>query len=815
MKRILLLLSMIAIAMNMHAQRITLSGMVTDSKTGESLLSANVYADRTTNGTVSNDFGFYSLTINPGKQGIVCSFIGYTSQRIELNFYKDTVIHFQLEPTLEIEEVTVVNKGPMHDVKSTQMGAVELPIRKIKTLPVLLGEVDIIKSLQLMPGVSGGVEGSTGIYVRGGGPDQNLILLDGVPVYNANHLFGFFSVFNADAIKSVTLLKGGFPARYGGRLSSVIDIRMKDGNMKQYEGEVSIGLLSSKAVIEGPIWKDRTSFIVTARRTYLDALTYPFQILINMANNGAGYKAYAGAYFYDVNAKINHIINDKNRIFLSGYFGKDEFFMNDEYRYESPAERFYEHYTSEDKLDWGNATTVLRWNHIFSARLFSNMDLTYSNYALNTGSFMKTISSQDTSVSSEMMSYDYFSRIQDMAFKYQFEYRPAMNHEMRFGISNTLHYFSPGVSVQNFESLDLDANLDTTYGESNLPANEFYAYVEDDFSISKRLKANLGFHYSNFYVRDTFYHSYEPRISLRYLLKDNLSIKASYVKMSQYLHLLTNSTIGLPTDLWIPVTDRIVPQKSWQVSLGAVLGIRNNYEFSIEGYYKNMENLTEYREGASFTDINDTWEALIVQGRGWSYGIEFFFQKTLGKTTGWVGYTLAKTERQFEEISFGRVFPFKYDRRHDVSVVLTHKLNERIDFGGTWVYATGHAFTLGDEFFVNNEYYEEQLNPAYEGYDDYYYPDNPEENYDAYFEHRNSYRMPTYHRLDLGVNLHKQKKRVYQTVSFGVYNVYGRQNPLYVRETMSFNEENLRWEPALQQLSILTFIPYFRYSIKF
>ncbi len=813
MYKTLCILSLLCLVDSLSAQKLTVSGMVTDSETGESLLSANVYEEKNYNGTATNNYGFYSLTLNKGKNAIVCSYTGYTSQKIELNINKDTVIHFRLKPSIEIEEVTIFNKGPMHDVQSSQMSALELPVLKAKTLPVLLGEVDIIKSLQLMPGVSGGVEGSTGIYVRGGGPDQNLILLDGVTVYNASHLFGFFSVFNADAIKSVSLLKGGFPARYGGRLSSVIDIRMKDGNMKEFAGEASIGLLSSQAIIEGPILKDKTSFILTGRRTYFDVLTYPFQLLGNMINNGAGYKAFAGAYFYDVNAKINHVFNDKNRLFLSGYFGKDKFYMNDEYKYESPEERHYEHYTSEDKLSWGNATTTLRWNHIFSPRLFSNMDLTYSDYSLNTGSFEESISSEDTTVIYDKTVLDYYSRIRDIGYKYQFEYRPAMNHQMRFGLSNTLHYFSPGVGVEKFKTNEGTSDLDTTYGEKNLPANEFYSYIEDDFTITRRLKANLGFHYSNFHVRDTTYHSFEPRVSLRYLLRDNLSVKASYVKMTQYLHLLTNSTVSLPTDLWIPATDRLTPQESWQVSLGAVLGIKNNYEISLEGYYKEMNNLTEYREGSSFTDIDDTWESLVSQGSGVSYGVELFFQKTLGKTTGWLGYTLSKTERQFDDISFGRVFPYKYDRRHDISIVLTHKFNDKIDIGGSWVYATGHAFTLGDEFYVTNEYYEDQLQLSPEVIEEYY--GEEESDFDSYFKYRNSYRMPTYHRLDLGINMHKQKKRVDRTISLGIYNVYARQNPLYVRETLTFNEQKLRWEPALKQLSILTFVPYIRWAIKF
>jgi len=811
MRKILLYILLAVSNIQLYAQKATISGMVTDSESGESLLSANVYNKESHTGTVTNNFGFFNLTLSKGRNIIVCSYTGYNTREIELILRKDTIIHFQLVPVIELEEVTITDRGPKHDVTSTMMDVIDLPVLKTKSMPVLLGEVDIIKSLQLMPGVSGGIEGSSGLYVRGGGPDQNLILLDGVPVYNANHLFGFFSVFNADAIKSVTLIKGGFPARYGGRLSSVIDIRMKDGNMKKFGGEASIGLLSSKAMIEGPIIKDRTSFIVTGRRTYLDALTYPFQILGNMINNGAGYKSFAGAYFYDVNAKVNHIFNDRNRLYISGYFGKDKFFSKSEYRYESPGELIYEHFTNEDDLLWGNATASLRWNHIFSPRMFSNMDFTFSNYKLSTGSFYELISSKDTTIQTESQIANYYSRIRDYGFKYQFEYRPAEKHLMRFGISNTLHYFSPGVGMEKHHTYESTSDIDSTYGELNLPANEFYAYMEDDFDLTRRLGINLGMHYSNFYVRDTLYHSIEPRISIRYLITDDISVKAGYIWMTQYLHLLTNSTIGLPTDLWIPATDLLDPQKSWQASIGAVYQIKNNYELSIEGYYKDMWNLTEYSEGASFTNVDDNWESVIEQGNGRSFGIEFLFQKTQGNTTGWIGYTLSKTDRQFENISFGRVFPYKYDRRHDISVVVTHKFNERIDIGCTWVFATGNAFTLGDEFYVSNETYENILDP------DRLSPFAPESpvKFNSYFKYRNSYRMPDYHRLDLGVNFHKQRKVFYTTFSLGIYNVYAHQNPIYVKETISFNEETLRWEPALKQLSILTFIPYFRYSVKF
>ncbi len=797
------------ISSEIFSQRCVISGVITDNQTGETLISANVYENSSLRGTISNNYGFYSLILPAGKVTIVCSYIGYQTQEIELDLTHDVTMDFKLEPVLEIEEVVITDKSPQQTVRSTQMSMLELPVLQTKQLPVLFGEVDIIKSLQLMPGVQSGIEGSTGLYVRGGGPDQNLILLDGVPVYNANHLFGFFSVFNADAIKSVSLTKGGFPARYGGRLSSVIDIRMKEGNMKEIKGEGSIGVLSSKLTLEGPIIKDKTSFIISGRRTYLDLLTYPFQYALNKKHSKDGNKTYTGIYFWDLNGKINHIFNPNNRLYLSAYLGKDKLYFYEKNMKEDTSSISFNKSEFNGGTHWGNATVALRWNHLFNNRLFSNLTLTFSDYAFSAHvySMMQAIINTDETYIESGSQLD--SRIRDYAISYDFEYNPLPSHYIRFGFNNTWHNFSPGVAVI-YANSEIEVNeINLSFEQKKITANEFFTYTEDDISIGKRFKINLGIHYSNFYLKDTIYHSLEPRLSGRFLLAENLSLKASYIRMNQYVNLLANTTIGLPTDLWVPSTRNIHPQKAWQAAFGGALGIGNQYEITLEGFYKNMRNLVEYMEGASILELNRNWEQQVTQGDGESYGMELLLRKISGKTSGWIGYTLSWSMRQFDDISFGRKFPFKYDRRHDVSVVLTHRFSDRIDVGLTWIYGTGHALTLADERFISHEYI----------MNDYISVDN-QMNYDdwaftSYFETRNSFRMPDYHRLDLGINFSKQKPRIKRVWSFGVYNIYARKNPFYIYETDRYNPETDELETVLKQVSILPIIPYFRYSLSF
>jgi hypothetical protein len=662
-------------------------------------------------------------------------------------------------------------------------------MEKVKTLPVLLGEKDIIKTLQLLPGVQSGSEGSSGIYVRGGGPDQNLILLDGVPIYNANHLFGFFSVFNADAINQVKLVKGGFPAEYGGRISSVIDIRMNEGDMKKIHGEGSVGIISSKLMLNGPIIKDKTSFMITGRRTYIDLLARP---LIKAANSQNGNDQVTGGYFfYDVNAKLNHIINANNRIYFSAYLGNDKFYVNSEYDYidQSDNKTYIEENTGGIK--WGNKIVALRWNHKFSPKLLLNTTLNYSDYQFTTGFGLTSYEKGNQANPTQDFSFEYLSGITDFGGNMNFYYYPSPKHDVQFGIGQTYHTFKPGVNQLKLS--DGSSDLDTSFGSARTYAHEFYGYIQDDFSITKRLSLNAGLHFANFLVREKLYNSLQPRASFNFQLDDKSSLKASYAKTTQFLHLLTNTSIGLPTDLWVPVTDSIPPQQGNQAAFGYTRELPKGYRVGAEAYYKTMKNLIEYKEGASFFGSNQNWEGLVEVGNGYSYGLEMLFEKRTGKTTGWIGYTLSWTNRQFANINNGEEFPYRYDRRHDISFVLTHKFNDKVDIGVVWVYGTGNAITLALQKYNSSggvEFGDSEVN---------------------HIDQRNGYRMPSYHRLDLGVNIHKPKKWGEATWSFGLYNAYNRQNPFYldIGYLQGGNEK------VLKQISLFPILPSVSYSFKF
>lgn len=767
------------------AQKYTISGTIRDAKTGETLIGANVFNGKTFEGTTSNVYGFYSLTQESGDFVIKASFVGYQSFEQSIALTGDIKLDIVLESAIEQLDVVEI-KGTKGEkaLKSTQMSVNTISVKTMKSLPVLMGEVDVIKAIQLLPGVQSGSEGSSGLYVRGGGADQNLILLDGVPVYNANHLFGFFSVFNADAINSVSLIKGGFPARFGGRLSSVLDIRMKEGNMKTFHGEGSIGLISSKLTLEGPIIKDRTSFIISGRRTYIDILAQPF---IRMQNKQKYVEDFGmGYYFYDLNAKVNHVINSSNRLFLSAYTGKDKAYYHEKYKYSGGNG-----YSKNDfALYWGNLTTALRWNSILSPKLFCNSTLTYSRYKFVTGlGFEELDADKKTEVN-----MDYSSGIDDWAGHVDFDYIPSTSHYIRFGAGAILHTFYPGITA--YKNSGNGAEVDTTVGNHNIKGNEFSVYFEDDVVLSESVKMNIGLHYSGFKVGKSYYSALEPRVSARWLVNGRWSVKAAYTKMQQYIHLLSNSGVGLPNDLWLPVTDKVKPQTSHQVALGTVYQLTDEIEMSVEGFYKSMDNLIEYKEGASYLSQRNDWQDKIEQGEGWAYGMEVLLRKSVGNTMGWIGYTLSWSERKFENISGGKVFPYKYDRRHDVSVALTHKFSEKIDVGIAWVYGTGNGMTLGFENFPSLE-------------------TNDHQNLLTNIEKRNNYRMPSYHRLDISAGFHKKKRWGERTWSISVYNAYNRQNPFFLYWGSSYNKETNKDESKLKQVSLFPVIPAITYSFKF
>jgi hypothetical protein len=771
----------------LFAQKSTLSGYLKDAETGEALIGGRIYIDSLKIGVASNIYGFYSLTLPNGTHDVMFSFVGKEPIKTRVILDQNVELDINLADNNTLEEIVVT--GEKKQQESTEMSTVTLSMEKVKTLPVLLGEKDIIKTLQLLPGVQSGSEGSSGIYVRGGGPDQNLILLDGVPIYNANHLFGFFSVFNADAINQVKLVKGGFPAEYGGRISSVIDIRMNEGDMKKIHGEGSVGIISSKLMLNGPIIKDKTSFMITGRRTYIDLLARP---IIKAANSQNGNDQVTGGYFfYDVNAKLNHIINANNRVYLSAYLGNDKFYVNSEYDYinQTDSKTYIEESTGGIK--WGNKIVALRWNHKFNPKLLLNTTLNYSDYRFSTGFGLTSYEQGNQANPTQDFSFEYLSGITDFGGNMNFYYYPSPKHDVQFGIGQTYHTFKPGVNQLKLS--DGSSDLDTSFGSARTYAHEFYGYIQDDFSISKRLSLNAGLHFANFFVREKLYNSLQPRASFNFQLDDKSSLKASYAKTTQFLHLLTNTSIGLPTDLWVPVTDSIPPQQGNQVAFGYTRELPKGYRVGAEAYYKTMKNLIEYKEGASFFGSNQNWEGLVEVGNGYSYGLEMLFEKRTGKTTGWIGYTLSWTNRQFANINNGEEFPYRYDRRHDISFVLTHKFNDKVDIGVVWVYGTGNAITLALQKYNSSggvEFGESEVN---------------------HIDQRNGYRMPSYHRLDLGVNIHKPKKWGEATWSFGLYNAYNRQNPFYLDIGYLKNGN----EKVLKQISLFPILPSISYSFKF
>ena len=757
------------------AQKYTISGYISDAETGEKLLAANVFDQKSKSGTVTNNYGFYSLTLPADSVHLSFSYIGFQPQTVSLLLNQDRILDIDLGASLSLEVVEIVRDKLERIEETSQMSRIEVPVEQIKKVPALLGEVDVLKTLQLLPGVQSGGEGQSGLYVRGGSPDQNLVLLDGVPVYNVSHLLGFFSVFNADAINNVTLTKGGIPARFGGRLSSVLEINMKEGNTEEFKGEGSLGIISSKLTLEGPIIKDKASFIVSGRRTYVDLIAKP---LIRNQAREAGDEVDIKLHFYDLNAKVNYKINNKHRLYLSAYSGADVF------GFDSRDNIVNGNYTElEGSTDWGNLIAAFRWNYQISNRLFANTTLTYSRFNFDFGSSIADVYEGNR----DFFSAKYFSGIYDWAGKVDLDFIPNPNHYIRFGGSATNHTYEPG-ALQLKTEFD-NQPIETELGSENAESWEYTAYVEDDIQLGA-LKANIGLHANLFNVEGVNYTSLQPRIGIRYLLNNDIALKASYTSMTQNINLLTNESLSLPTDLWVPSTKRIQPQDSWQAAIGMATTLWKQYELSVEGYYKKMQNVVSYKEGASFIEIENDWQDRVTQGDGEAYGAEFFLQKKTGKTTGWLGYTLSWNWRQFDEINGGNRFPFKYDRRHDISLVVSHQLNKRLSITGAWIYGTGNSITL----------------PLYRYSYDYLEIESIGE--------KNSFRMDAYHRLDVSASLEskKNKFRNWKGIwNFGVYNLYNRNNPYFV----TTGRDNETGQRVFRQFSLFPMIPSVSYQFKF
>jgi len=765
-------------------QKFTISGYIKDVSSGENLLGATLTVKNGRKGVSSNQYGFFSITLDSGKYNFTCTNVGYLPQEFSLHLTKDTLLNISMISGAALqEEVVVTARRRDNNIKTAQLGKISLPIEQIKQVPAFLGEVDVLKVVQLLPGIRNAGEGSAGIYVRGGGPDQNLIMLDDAVVYNTGHLFGFFSIFNSDAIKNISLIKGGMPAQYGGRLSSVLDITMKEGNNQKFQTEGGIGLIASRFSVQGPIKKDKASFIISARRTYVDAIAKPF-ISKESQFYGSGY------YFYDLNAKVNYQFSNKDRLYLSGYFGRDVFdFVNGRQ-------------SLDVNIPWGNATGTLRWNHVFNKKLFANTTAVYNDYNF------KFSAAQDN------FNVGLSSGIRDISLKHDLDFYPSGNHKLKFGGIYTYHRFTPSVVSGRQDSVEFKPqNAQVKF------AHEAAVYVQDDWEVSDKLQVNAGIRYSMFQQVGPFklyetdangnridstiygkgksvktYGGLEPRLSVRYSINEKTSIKASVTRNLQYIHLVSNAGTTLPTDLWVPSTYLVQPQKSWLYAAGLFKNFKSNmFETSLELYYKQMQNQLEYREGYTPNSIDDT-ENDFVFGKGWSYGSELFVNKVKGKLTGWVGYTLSWTWRKFPDLNEGMKYPAKYDRRNDLTVVAMYQLSKRWKVSGTFVYGTGNAATLPQRFYIVGGVLTQE------------------------YSRINQYRLPSYHRLDLSAVLqgkNNDKRKLKTEWVFSIYNAYSRANPYFIYFDQEGSAYNGTLKVQAKQVSIFPIIPAVTWNFKF
>jgi hypothetical protein len=752
---------------------VTISGFIRDARTGETLTGAIVYPkELPTIGITSNSYGYFSLTLPIGNYSLIVQFLGYKTKIIPMELKENTKISVDMEEeSIALKEITITGEKNNNNVVQSELIS-KIDVKEIQNIPVILGEKDILKTIQLLPGVAPAGEGNAGFYVRGGGVDQNLILLDEAPVYNPSHLLGFFSTFNSDAIKDITLYKGGFPAEYGGRLSSVVDIKMNDGNNKEYHVSGGIGLIASRLSIEGPIVKNKGSFMIAARRTYADLF------LRLLSRNGPDSIASKSTlYFYDINMKANYEISDKDRLYFSCYLGRDDFNLG-----------------GTVGLNWGNVTGTVRWNHIINDKLFSNTSLIFSKYSYN---FNVAVGSNTMHVLSE---------IQDWNLKEDLNYYLNSNNTIKFGFNAIYHTFVP--SKVDSTVIFHVRSVDNRYALENA------LYISNDQTISAHLKATYGLRYSLFssigpgtvytynqvadivdsatYPKGKIYNTYgglEPRLLVNYIINDSSSVKISYARTRQYIHLLSNTTSSTPFDLWVPSNINIKPEIADQYTLGYFRNFSNNmYETSLEVYYKTLQNQIDYRNGANLI-LNNKVESQLVFGKGWGYGVEFLIRKKYGKLTGWISYTLSKAKRQFPDINDGNVFLAKQDRPNNIAIVGMYELNPKLTFSATWIFISGNPVT-----FPSGRY-------------------TVDGNIVPYYTERNGYRMPDYHRLDIGLTWQRKKTASFESNwNFSIYNVYARANAYAINFQQDPNDPT---KMQAVQLSLFRFVPAITYNFKF
>lgn len=778
MKNPVLLLLLLMAVFRLGAQNATISGRLTDAANGENLIGATVEVLGVGKGNISNEYGFYSFTLPAGNDSVTLrfSYISYEPVIRKVKPVGGTTIKLDvaLAPRGEVLQEVVISANSLEEkVKSTEMSVTTINTRDAKALPALFGEVDVIKILQLKPGFVAGSEGTTGIFVRGGNSDQNLIVLDEAVVYNANHLFGFFSTFNSDAVKDLKVYKGGFPAQYGGRLSSVIDVRMKEGNNKEYDVTGGLGLIASRLTVEGPIQKEKSSFIVSGRRTYADLITRG----VNKANeNTADYTPIPDYYFYDLNTKVNFTLSPKDRLYLSGYFGRDVFKFEDE--------------TFNFLFDWGNTTGTARWNHTFGPKLFSNATFTYSDYRYRIRNLIQGFS------------FNLGSNVKDANTKIDFYYQPNNQHTIRFGSNITYHEFD--VARLKFGSDDGRVNFESGQGYDGM---EYGLYFADEWAVTERLKLNYGARMSAWQNDPAFYANFEPRVAANFSVREGWSLKGSYSRMNQYVHLLASSGLSLPTDIWYPSTKQVKPEISDQVAIGTSFMIGNQVLVTWEAWYKWLQNQVDFIDGAELFG-NDELEGELTIGRGYSYSpLELEIEKKEGRLTGWIGYTLAWVKRgDFPDINNGTYFAPRFDTRHNLSIVALYNLSRKWQLTATWVYTSGYVSWLPQGRYTFQDI-----------------PGAPFQPVVPVYGPRNTFRYPPYMRLDLGIVYKWKTRRSEQDITISIYNATDRRNPYFiyldpVLETIGEDggpQVDIPTSIKAKQVSLFPILPSLTWNFKF
>lgn len=767
--KFLILLILIYQSVRLYSQEsLTISGYIYDKKNGEVLIGATIYEPKSKTGTISNEYGFYSFTLpkmntqnNSDSTFVYISYLGYKTLKYGIKGTNRT--DFYLEQGIELGEVIKKETKKDNIVKRNEIGTIKIPIKEIKALPSLFGEVDIMKAYGLTVGIQTGGEGKSNMFVRGGSSDQNLILLDDVPLYYVAHFAGFFSIFNADAINSTSLIKSGFPARYGSKLSSVLDIRMREGNMKSYHVNGTIGLLSSRLSVEGPIIKNKASFIVSVRKNILP--------IFRITQTGFAYK------FYDFNIKLNYKLSQKDNLFFSTYMG-DDIVLSDKY---FDIANILDKNKKTKKIKWGNKLFAFRWNHIYNNKLFSNLTISNTHYRY-TDIYNKH---QETDTSYQNIKNKFTTAINDIGLKLSYIYLINPKYKIRFGMNSILHTFMPNNSIYEQTGSDIES-LNINYVK-NKTAFEQALYIENDIKLN-RIGANIGIRYSHYIIDNQHYALPEPRLLFNYVITTKFSIKYAYSLMNQYVHLLSSSGAGYPFDYWMPTTKNIKPEQSQQHSLGlTTLLLNNNIELQFETYYKNMNNLIAFKPGQTLIGHFDNWEQIVEkEGTGTNYGVELFLQKLNGKTTGWIGITLAKAERQFLSINNGNAYPFKYDRLFNFNVVLNHTFFDKLTISTTWTYVSSYPLTIATEYYkINGEMI-------------------------LKYGDKNSVRIEPYHRLDFSVSLKRKLEKFERAWSFSIFNLYNRKNPYYY-----FYQKNNNQSIGLYKLSLFGFMPTISYNFKF